>query len=61
MNKVLQVFTKEYKEETKYQLYLEKNINKMKFKSNNYNVEEKVKVLKMKNFNSNFKINSNIK
>ena len=58
-NKVLKVFTKEYKDETLYQLLLEKNINIFKLKSNNYNVDKNIKLLKKHNFNSNFKIKSN--
>ena len=58
-NKVLKVFTKEYKDETLYQLLLEKNINVFKLKSNNFDVDENIKLLKKRDFNNNFKIKSN--
>ena len=56
MNKVLQVFTKEYKEETKYLEFIKKYINYIKLKSNNYDLEERIKILENKKFDSNFKV-----
>ena len=47
MNKILKVFTKEYKEETKNEEFMEKNIDQFKLKSYNHeSVDEKVKRLK---------------
>ena len=44
--KIFQVFTKAYKEETQYINLMRNNTDLFKFKSDNYNVEEKIKVLK---------------
>ena len=47
MNKILKVFTKEYKKETKNEEFMEKNIDQFKLKSYNHeSVDEKVKRLK---------------
>ena len=47
MNKILKVFTKEYKEETKNEEFMEKNIDQFKLKNYNHeSVDEKVKRLK---------------
>ena len=43
---VVKVFTKDYREETKYYECVRKNINKMKLRSNNYDVEKHIKILK---------------
>ena len=45
---IVNVFTKEYKEETNYYNFSRNNIDQMKFKSNNYDVEEKIKILREK-------------
>ena len=42
----VRVFTKEYKEETKYYECLQSNISKMKLKSNNNNANQRIKILK---------------
>ena len=47
MNKILKVFTKEYKKETKNEEFMEKNIDQFKLKNYNHeSVDEKVKRLK---------------
>jgi hypothetical protein len=60
MNKILEVFTKQYKEETKYQIFMEKNVDRIKLQSNNYDVEERIQRLKNKNLKSNFRVGYNI-
>ena len=46
MNKILKVFIKEYKEETKYLEFMKKQLEKMKLKSDNYDAEESISILK---------------
>ena len=55
LNPILQVFTKEYKEETKYQIFMEKHKNMFKLIDNSEPIEDKINRLKNKNFHSNFK------
>ena len=57
-NVILQVFTREYNRETEYNEMIKNNIDRLKLKSNNYDIDEKVKVLKKNNYQSNFKIES---
>ena len=56
IKKVLEVFSKEYKEETKYREFMEQNVDSLK-QSNKESVDEKVKRLINKDYKSNFKIN----
>lgn len=53
-NVILRVFTKEYCDETLYYETVKDNI--MKLKSDNYDVDERIKVLKKNNYKSNFKV-----
>lgn len=46
MNKILKVFTKEYKEDTKYLEFMKRQLEKMKLKSDNYDAEESISILK---------------
>ena len=57
-NKIKEVFTKEYRDETKYRELLKQNINYFKFVSplKEESVDEKVKRLREKNFISKFSI-----
>lgn len=57
-NKIKEVFTKEYRDETKYRELLKQNINCFKFVSplKEESVDKKVKRLREKNFISKFSI-----
>lgn len=46
MNKILKVFTKEYKEDTKYLEFMKRQLEKMKLKSDNYDAEASISILK---------------
>lgn len=46
MKKVLKVFTKEYKEEIKEYEFMQKQLKRMKLSSDNYDVEEVIRLLK---------------
>lgn len=56
LNKVYEVFTKEYKKETKYREFMEKMLPSFELNNKSEDVEEKVKRLVNKNFISNFKV-----
>ena len=53
---ILQVFTEEYLEETRYYEFLKKNVNKIKLPSNNFDVDESVRRLRETGYQSNFHI-----
>ena len=55
LNPILQVFTKEYKKETEYQIFMEKHKNIFKLNDDSEPIEDKINRLKNKNFHSNFK------
>ena len=57
IKKVLEFFSKEYKEETKYREFMESNLDRMKIKLTEDDIDKKIKVLKNNNYKSNFKIN----
>lgn len=44
--KIFEIFTKEYRIETEYREFMKNNIDKMKLKSNNYDVDERINKLK---------------
>ena len=46
IKEILNVFTKEYKEETEYRQYMEDHIDDFKLKSNGYDADERVELLK---------------
>lgn len=54
--KVCEIFTKEYKKETEYRVFMEKMLHSFQCNSTGEDVEEKVKRLTEKNFVSNFKV-----
>ncbi len=54
--KILQVFTKEYRDKTKMYECLEENSDVFKLNDEGFDVEENVKTLIKKNYKSNFKI-----
>lgn len=56
-NVIFKIFTKEFKEETKVRENLKNYVSRVKLNSDNYDADEKVKVLIKDNFQSNFKIN----
>ena len=43
---VVIVFTKEYQQEVKYYEFLRNNIDQIKLTSDNYNLEERIEILK---------------
>lgn len=53
---IFKVFTKEYREETKRIELMNKNLNKMKLKLGNYNVDSVINILRSNNYVSNFKM-----
>ena len=53
-SKIIEVFTKEYREETEYREFLEDNVDKAKLKGSNFNVDASVENLKYINFRNNF-------
>lgn len=61
IKKVLEVFSKEYKEETKYREFMKQNVDSLKQSNkesvDEESVDEKVKRLINKDYKSNFKIN----
>jgi len=54
--KVLEVFSKEYKEETEYREFMEQNKDRIKYKSSENNIDKRIKALKNNNYKSNFNI-----
>ncbi len=57
MNEILEVFSKEYREETKYRECLEKSLPQMCLHTGSSCDEENIMLLAGKGFQSNFKIN----
>ena len=57
IKKILQVFTRAYREETKYQEFLANNIELFKVNGTNESIDNKVNRLKSNNYVSNFCIN----
>ena len=55
-SKIMEVFTKKYKEETGYLGFLKNNIDRFKLESNDYNIEENIERIRVVNFKSNFKV-----
>ena len=55
-NPILQVFTKDYRDELKYTKYMEKNIDKIKLKSGSEDIDEKLARLKELGYESDFRI-----
>lgn len=56
LRKILEVFTRKYKEETEYREFLEKSLPKMHLRTNGFDVEESISRLSDRGFQSNFKI-----
>jgi uncharacterized protein YeeX (DUF496 family) len=56
LNKILEVFTREYKKETEYQEFIETMRNKFKLNCGMEDVEKKIELFKDKNVTTNFKI-----
>lgn len=56
MNKILEVFTREYKKETEYQEFMETMRNKFKLSYGMEDVEKGIELFKDKNVTINFKI-----
>ena len=57
LQKIKEVFTKEYKQETKYRDFVEKNVNRFKLKSEErLDLSERLKSLEDNNFQSNFQV-----
>jgi hypothetical protein len=50
---VTKIFTKEYKKEIEYYEMLKKNVEKIKLKSDDYDIDEVIEVLRKENFSSN--------
>ena len=44
-NPILQVFTEEYQDETRYYEFLKKNVNRIKLQSNNFDIDAAVRRL----------------
>ena len=56
LNKILEVFTREYKKETEYQEFIETVRNKFKLNYGMEDVEKGIELFKDKNVTTNFKI-----
>lgn len=56
LNKILEVFTREYKKETEYQEFMETVRNKFKLNYGMEDVEKGIELFKDKNVATNFKI-----
>lgn len=57
LQKIKEVFTKEYKQETEYRDFVEKNVNIFKLKSEErLDLSERLKSLEDNNFQSNFQV-----
>ena len=59
MNKILEVFTKRYREETKYQIFMEKHRDLFKLNGDSFNVDESIDRLRKINFHSDFHVDIN--
>ena len=57
-SKIKEVFTKEYKEETKFQIFMEENVDKMKLANENFDADEVTENLKRKEFQSNLHVST---
>lgn len=57
LRKILQIFTRTYKEETKYQEFLANNIELFKVNGTNESIDNKIDRLSSSNYVSNFCIN----
>ena len=55
MNRIIEVFTRKYKEEIKYREFMKHNIDYFKLKSDNYDVNTIINNLGCINFNKNIK------
>lgn len=55
-NVILRVFTKEYKEEISYYEFMKSKVDNIKLKSNNYDVDERIKLLQKNNFSNNYTV-----
>lgn len=60
LRKILEVFTRKYKEETEYREFLEKSLSKMRLRTNGFDVEESVSRLADRGFKSNFKMDMGV-
>ena len=56
VNKVREVFTKEYKRETRYQEFMERMVHVFELNNKSENIDDKIKRLKDKDFVSEFSI-----
>ena len=57
LQKIKEVFTKEYKQETEYRDFVEKNVNRFKLKrEERLDLSERLKSLEDNNFQSNFQV-----
>ncbi len=56
-NVIFKIFTKEFKAETKVRENLKSYVSRVKLNSDNYDVDEIIKILIKDNFQSNFEIN----
>ena len=57
LQKIKEVFTKEYKQETEYRDFVEKNVNRFKLKSEErLDLSERLKSLEDNNLQSNFQV-----
>ena len=57
LQKIKEVFTKEYKQETEYRDFVEKNVKRFKLKSEErLDLSERLKSLEDNNFQSNFQV-----
>ena len=55
-NSVLNTFTIEYRDEIRYNEFMENNINQLKLKSINENIDEKISTLQELEYESDFRI-----
>lgn len=54
--KILKVFTKEFRQETKFLEFIENRILQDKLQSNDFNIDKEIQRLKKNNYKSNFKM-----
>jgi hypothetical protein len=59
LHPILQVFTKEYREETEYQIFMEKHKDMFRLNDNAEPIDNIIDRLKKKNFQSNFTVTIN--
>lgn len=59
--KILEVFTKDYIEETEYRDFIEKHVDSFKLKLCNYDIEKRINKLKESNYDSEFKVKEKIR